>query len=88
MIHSCTTDDLPIACLSELSQPIKGHLVAHYPELKSSLGADFIVLDTQQSEKEHKFVGKAAFNSSNKQYGAETKQMCKWVLAVEGACVD
>jgi hypothetical protein len=69
---------------SKLSQPIKGHLISHYGYLKSLLGADFNVLDTQQSEKEHQFVGKAAFNNSNRQYGAELKQMCTWVLAVEG----
>jgi hypothetical protein len=71
---------------SKLSQPIKGHLISHYGYLKSLLGADFNVLDTQQSEKEHQFVGKAAFNNSNRQYGAELKQMCTWVLAVEGVC--
>ena len=79
------TDNVSIFCVSKLSQPIKLHLISHYPELKESLGADFIVLDKQQSEKEHKSVGKAAFNNSNKQYGAELKQMCEWVLAVEGA---
>ena len=63
-------------------------MAGHYPELKALLGADFIVLDTQQSEKHHKFVGKAAFDNSNKQYGAEMKQMCAWVLAVEGARVS
>ena len=75
-------------CLSDLSQPIKIHLTGHYPGLKELLGADFIVLDTQQSEKHHKFVGKAAFVNSNKQYGAEMKQMCSWVLAVEGAHIS
>jgi hypothetical protein len=76
----------PHYLLSKLSQPIKGHLISHYGYLKSLLGADFNVLDTQQSEKEHQFVGKAAFNNSNRQYGAELKQMCTWVLAVEGVC--
>ena len=69
---------------SKLSQPIKVHLISHYEELKSLLGADFIVLDTQQSEKHHQVVGKDAFQSSNKQYGADLKQMCEWVVKMEG----
>jgi hypothetical protein len=73
---------------SELSLPIKGHLFSHYGGLKRELGSDFIVLDTQQSEKSHKSTGKDAFANSNKQYGAELKQMCTWVLAVEGALAE
>jgi len=68
----------------KLSQPIKVHLISHYEELKSRLGADFTVLDTQQSEKHHQVVGKDAFQSSNKQYGADLKQMCEWVVKMEG----
>jgi len=65
---------------------MKHHLFGHFPWLVRMFG-DLDCVDTNLGENFHKFVGKDAFESSNKQYGAELLQMCNYVVKVEGTIV-
>jgi hypothetical protein len=66
-----------------VTMPMKNHLLEHYPFMVEMFG-DLGCLDTNLGECAHKFVAKAAFEKSNKQYSAELAQMTNYVVKVEG----
>lgn len=66
-----------------VTMPMKNHLLEHYPFMVEMFG-DLGCLDTNLGESAHKFVAKAAFEKSNKQYSAELAQMMNYVVKVEG----
>ena len=63
----------------------KLHLGLHFAPMKIKFGADPYLLDTERTERMHKFFVKEAFNATNKQKELETWDMMRMVTRKQHA---
>jgi hypothetical protein len=75
---------LPRVRLHKLLGNTKDHLAGKYPFYYKWIGVDRAYTDTELDELAHKVHGKEAFEHSNKQFDADTRQMLTYVLRKEG----